>query len=85
MHPHQIQPSHQRPWEHAICIEMLPNKDPPSRPQQVIVSPKFIEAEKVKEIKMKNNYSHFKEQKKSPEKLNNEINNLSDKEFKTLV
>ena len=43
------QVSHQRHWAHSVCIGMLPHKNTSSRLQYLTVSPKFIEAEKVKQ------------------------------------
>lgn len=57
-----------------------------SRLQQVTVSSKSIEAENgLSTMKRKMNCSQLKEQGKNPEKINNERNNLPQKEFKALL
>ena len=66
---------------------MFPYRNTPSRLQQVTVSSKFIEAQKVKQMKRQRNCSQLKQQEKTVEETNNEteINNLLDKEFKALA
>ena len=59
----------------------------PSRPGEVIVSPNFIETEKVKQNeKTEENVSNERTRKKKPgEKTNEKLSNLLDKVFKALV
>lgn len=55
-----------------VCIGTFPHKNMPSRPQQIAVSPKFIETEKLKQNE-KAELLSVERQEKNPEK-NSETN-----------
>ena len=65
---------------------MLPHKHPPSRPQEVNVSPNFIETEKSSKTRKREKFFGLKEQEKTPEKTTNEteindiLENVSNKD-----
>ena len=68
-----------------VCIGTFPHKNMPSRPQQIAVSPKFIETEKLKQNEKAELLFQLKDKRKILKKTVKQIKNLPDKEFKTLV
>ena len=85
MCPCQIQLPRQRHWIHAVYGN-APTQAHPVKTAVGTVSSKSIEAENgLSTMKGKMNCSQLKEQGKNPEKINNERNNLPQKEFKALL